>query len=251
MRRLKILFLGILLLPLLRGELLLAQSKGVVTVDAGILTVNGSCAENVVITLYQKSSKSKQSVYSAGSECVNKKYEYKDDLQEWNLPETEYYVSVTGKDSKKEHLRNLVAYKRPEVKGLTTPGSTEPDKVENDSYWRALDDIGGYIVAIQDRLGFANTDLEASDQPEPVKLSAQGLFVLMQEGTQNLLGLLDSVRIVLTESTANLISPVPTGNEPELISPLVTPVPSITPIPSPTLAPTTVPESTGSAVLSL
>lgn len=238
-------------LPFVIGSLAYAKNEGKAEIVEGKLTVSGSCTEDLVIVLYRKDSRAKESVYTSGGKCINKKYAYQDDLQEWNLPETEYYISVTGKESRKEFIRNLVMYKRPEVKGLTTIGSTEPDKVEQDTYWKALDDIKNYILAIEERLGFANSDLEASDQPSSVKLSAQGIFVLMQEGTQNLLGLVDSAKEILMAPAVNLMSPIPNGDDTDLISPLVTPVPSLTPSPSPTIQPTIVPTASGSAVLKL
>jgi len=232
-----------------------AQQDLSAQIDSGSLRVSGSCQGDVQVSLLLKSSN--KSVYSSGIKCFEKKLEFTDDLGEWPLQEGEYYISIMDAVSKKEQSRFTVNYKKPTDSIEKKSSDPDPDKPKKDSLWQAIDDIKLYISMIDARLLFAHSDIEQSDKSEKDKLSTQGIIILMQEGTKNMLSLLDSLVVLLTEPTSRLLSPIPSeediGNGEELVSPLIpdstqTATPLETPFASPVLL---LPTASGSAILSL
>lgn len=137
---------------------LFAKERFVVLSSENILKLSGTCTIDVKVMLTPVGN-DEHSVYSSGTQCVDKEFAFAEDLTQWNVPEGQYTLWVNGDPSTKRVIIKKVVAATVEVKEDVVAEDTSP----KNRFEQAMDDFGKNLSAMSVSLGIIEENLVSSD----------------------------------------------------------------------------------------
>jgi len=131
------------------------------------IEINGSCKDGV-LNVQILSATSSLPFYTAGADCHENKFKFKDDLGYWKIPDGDYSVSIIGKDYN-AHL-SAATFKIQSV----APPASEENIVEFASNPSSAEE--GIVEPPLFKAGAGGGQGETSDQPVILESQPDGLF---------------------------------------------------------------------------